>query len=77
MLLSEIIAVYFENYTKQIHSVGQMQRFLSVTAGGIYSYHCALSGIEFMVQSPISATVFDIALTQRSTKLFDRILLKT
>lgn len=44
MPFMEIITVHRENHMKHNHTVWQNAKFLTVTAGGTYSYHWALDG---------------------------------
>jgi hypothetical protein len=44
-LYTEIMAVYFKNYTEQVNALwGQNVDIVNVKPGGTYSYHWALKG---------------------------------
>jgi hypothetical protein len=39
MLFRETVDIYCENHKKHIHSVGRIQNFIMLKAGGAYSDH--------------------------------------
>jgi hypothetical protein len=52
MLLREMIAVYYDNHTKHIHTLcGQNAEVMNVKLGGTYSCHFVKRHKEFLLQA--------------------------